>query len=202
MKSNYHGLRPSSNEHDRGDEEIQHEEQELLNAATEPGFGQRRQSLGLRSLALVGMLCLGGGLAFGYLAGNRHHEGQMMHMHGHHHAQELDSDDCSVAPSRREWSTFNLLEKSDYLRAVRALIYSPSVAGSNGTLYDDFPYVRAEFGRQSKCLRTDKRNEVGTAAKDVILAIGASSFLPWNRYFLHSYEKKLREKGGYKGSLP
>lgn len=34
------------------------------------------------------------------------------------------------------------------------------------------------------------------------LAHDAAPFLPWHRYFIHAYEKALKDHCGYKGTLP
>ncbi|KAM0795551.1 hypothetical protein BDR22DRAFT_883005 [Usnea florida] len=81
---------------------------------------------------------------------------------------------------RREWRDLSDTEKGDYIQAVQCLRSSPSRLGLNQTLYDDFPYVHSRNGEASH----------DTAA-----------FLPWHRYFIHVYEKTLREQCAYSGHL-
>ncbi|MCJ1432649.1 hypothetical protein MMC27_002006 [Xylographa pallens] len=57
----------------------------------------------------------------------------------------------------------------------------PSKLQSNGTLYDDFPWVHQL-----------------TAPK----AHASAPFLPWHRYYIHAYEKAWKENCDYNGHLP
>ena len=56
---------------------------------------------------------------------------------------------CQEPPIRREWRTLTLVEKNDYIRAVRCLASKPSTLGINGTLYDDFPWVHKHTSSNS-----------------------------------------------------
>ncbi|KAF6230923.1 hypothetical protein HO173_010831 [Letharia columbiana] len=99
--------------------------------------------------------------------------------------QEIDSNSlpstaCTNPIIRREWRDLSDAEKNDYIEAVQCLRSSPSKLGLNQTLYDDFPYVHSRNGEASH----------DTAA-----------FLPWHRYFIHVYEKALREQCAYAGHL-
>jgi hypothetical protein len=101
-----------------------------------------RQSPG--KLVVIGILCLAAGLALGLLASTL----------ARHPAQdEKPVDDCASPPTRREWRSLSLFEKSDFIHAVRCMAYEPSKTRPKGALFDDFPYVRAEFGHRSEYSR-------------------------------------------------
>lgn len=87
---------------------------------------------------------------------------------------------CTNPVIRREWRDLSDVEKSEYIDAVQCLRSLPSRLGLNQTLYDDFPYVHSRNGEASH----------DTAA-----------FLPWHRYFIHVYERALREQCAYSGHL-
>ncbi len=94
-------------------------------------------------LALGGFLCLTAGLALGYLA-----RGAVPQRLSEDNAKE-SADYCEITPSRKEWSTLSFFEKSEFIRAVRCMAYEPSKARPKGALFDDFSYIRAEFGWRS-----------------------------------------------------
>jgi hypothetical protein len=48
--------------------------------------------------------------------------------------------------TRREWRTLTMLQKHDYIAAVRCLKITPSRLALNHTLYDDFPYIHYHIG--------------------------------------------------------
>jgi hypothetical protein len=60
-----------------------------------------------------------------------------------------------VVSTRREWRTLTLLERHEYLDAVRCLKTRPSRLGLNHTLYDDFPWIHyhvGEYGELHLCV--------------------------------------------------
>ncbi|KAK0755793.1 hypothetical protein N5P37_011667 [Trichoderma harzianum] len=91
-----------------------------------------------------------------------------------------NSPQCDSPSYRREWRSLSKDDKSAYLAAVKCLIASPSVTRSNGDLYNDFPFVHFQH------------------AKNIHYT---PLFLPYHRYFLHSFETKLKSVCGYNGSL-
>ena len=95
-------------------------------------------------LAAIGLCCLTAGLILGYLASIA-----VTPRLANDKSKE-SADNCAVTPSRQEWSTLSFFEKSDFIRAVRCMSYEASLATPKGALFDDFPYVRAEFGWRSE----------------------------------------------------
>ncbi|KAF7919615.1 hypothetical protein EAE99_008467 [Botrytis elliptica] len=87
---------------------------------------------------------------------------------------------CSNPSTRREWRSFSAAEKVNYLDAVQCLRETPSRLHSDYSLYDDFPWVHTNIGNYSH---------------------NAAAFVAWHRYFLHSYERALREDCHYTGYL-
>ena len=87
---------------------------------------------------------------------------------------------CRDATLRREWRSLDTAEKMDYIRAVKCLKTLPSQLQLNQSLYDDFPWVHKRFGEY---------------------AHDAAPFLAWHRYFIHTYERKLKEQCDYQGHL-
>lgn len=90
---------------------------------------------------------------------------------------DYQSKNCAT---RREWRTLNSTEQQDYISSVLCLRDHPSQLGANTSLYDDFPWIHAHVGYYTH---------------------NSAPFMPWHRYFLHIYEKALRDKCGYKGGL-
>ncbi|KAL9077910.1 MAG: hypothetical protein Q9157_003177 [Trypethelium eluteriae] len=88
---------------------------------------------------------------------------------------------CQQPSTRREWRTLSEPEKNDYINAVQCLATKPSKLRNNGTLYDDFPWVH-------------KRASTYTHK--------SAPFLPWHRYYIHLYEKALKEDCSFTGDLP
>ena len=117
--------------------------------------------------------------------------------------QKIDSK--SLAPTtactdpviRREWRDLSDVEKGDYIAAVQCLRNSPSRLGLNQTLYDDFPYVHSRNGEACEQQMHWQSRVLLTHLK----AHGTAAFLPWHRYFIHVYEKALREQCAYSGHL-
>ncbi|KAL2217410.1 hypothetical protein M432DRAFT_516476, partial [Thermoascus aurantiacus ATCC 26904] len=87
---------------------------------------------------------------------------------------------CKTPYTRREWRSLSREEKKEYIEAVQCLRRLPSRLGLNQSLYHDFPYVHSRTGND---------------------AHGKAAFLAWHRYFLHIYEKALRNQCGYPGHL-
>ena len=111
-------------------------------------------------------------------------------------SKPLSSTACTNPVIRREWRYLSDTEKSDYIEAVQCLRSSPSRLGLNQTLYDDFPYVHSRNGEACE-LRTPTFPSV----TEISQAHDTAAFLPWHRYFIHVYEKALREQCNYAGHL-
>ncbi|ROW00759.1 hypothetical protein VMCG_06496 [Cytospora schulzeri] len=87
---------------------------------------------------------------------------------------------------RREWDSFTAYERKDYTRAVRCLQSTPALTPSElgsgiKTRYDDF---------------------IATHMNQTQTIHYTGNFLTWHRYFIHLYEKALREECAYNGTLP
>ncbi|EWG41477.1 hypothetical protein FVEG_03589 [Fusarium verticillioides 7600] len=80
-----------------------------------------------------------------------------------------------------EWRELNITQKQDYISAVVCLTERKSRFEPGSSRYDDFAYMHVFEGTVTHY---------------------AASFLPWHRYFIHTYEKALIEECGFKGSLP
>ncbi|KAK0264910.1 hypothetical protein B0A54_16166 [Friedmanniomyces endolithicus] len=93
-----------------------------------------------------------------------------------------DNNSSSRCPQRREWRTLPPSDQQAYISAVLCLRTLPSTLqpSSNRTAYDDYPWIHSHVG---------------------YFTHNSAPFLPWHRYFLHIYEKTLREECGYTGSL-
>ncbi|PMD16629.1 Di-copper centre-containing protein [Hyaloscypha hepaticicola] len=87
---------------------------------------------------------------------------------------------CTDPATRREWRSLSRREKKDYIDAVKCLATVPSRLGTNGTIYDDFPWAHTQVSSFTH---------------------GSASFFPWHRYFIHAYERALREHCHYEGNL-
>ncbi|KAK6596644.1 hypothetical protein H4I96_09296 [Botrytis cinerea] len=85
---------------------------------------------------------------------------------------------CRNPIVRREWRTLGTTERQIYLKAVQCLWEQPSRIGLNHSLYEDFPWVHSRMGNFSH---------------------NTPAFIAWHRYFLHIYERALREQCGYTG---
>lgn len=91
-----------------------------------------------------------------------------------------DLNACRDPVLRREWRSLKEVEKRDYIQSVKCLKTLPSQIHLNQTLYDDFPWIHKHFGEYSH---------------------DAAPFLAWHRYFIHTYERKLKEHCDYHGQL-
>jgi len=87
---------------------------------------------------------------------------------------------CTSPVIRREWRNFSEKEKDEYFRAVHCLRTKPSILGTNHSLYDDFGYIHIQIGEY---------------------AHETAGFLAWHRYFIHIYERALKEQCEYPGHL-
>lgn len=98
------------------------------------------------------------------------------------------SSKCSIrnADVRRDWDSLKPAERKAYISAVQCLFSKPAksdpatVPGAK-TRYDDF---------------------VAQHINQTLSIHGTGNFLSWHRYFVHGYEKALREECGYKGAQP
>ncbi|KAJ3034647.1 hypothetical protein HK097_004440 [Rhizophlyctis rosea] len=92
---------------------------------------------------------------------------------------------CKKPLIRKEWRNLKKSEQKSYLNAVLCLAKKPTIAKRSApgaiSRYDDFVGVHAK--------QTPEIHFVGY-------------FLHWHRYFVHAYEKALREECGYKGAQP
>ncbi|KAH7398598.1 hypothetical protein BKA66DRAFT_546137 [Pyrenochaeta sp. MPI-SDFR-AT-0127] len=96
--------------------------------------------------------------------------------------------DCSIlnAAVRKDWNVMRTEERKEYISAVQCLFSLPSrsdpveVPGAK-TRYDDF---------------------VGQHINQTRSIHATGNFLSWHRYFVHGYEKALKEECGYKGNQP
>ncbi|KAI0436029.1 putative tyrosinase [Xylaria telfairii] len=100
-------------------------------------------------------------------------------VHGNVTYSNYDSA-CRQPAIRREWRAMSGKERLEYLRAVKCLSSIPSTV-CNGSLHDEFPFIHRRVG--------DYSHE-------------AAPFLPWHRYFIHIYEKTLKQHCQYHGTLP
>jgi tyrosinase len=96
----------------------------------------------------------------------------------------------SCSPSqikiRREWRTLTVNQRKQYISAVKCLqsapsLFDPAQVPAARSLFDDFVAVHL--------FQTGNIHLTGT-------------FLTWHRYFVHTYEEKLRTVCNYNGPLP
>lgn len=122
--------------------------------------------------------------------------------------------DCHNPSVRYEWRSLSSRSKVAYLEAVKCLTKRPSKLRENGTLYDDIPWVHAQVAGTSKCAAHFscvfllyyifyffKKGLMEKSLTTNLLAHHTPAFLSWHRYFLHIYERALREECGYSGHL-
>ncbi|KAF7307751.1 Di-copper centre-containing protein [Mycena kentingensis (nom. inval.)] len=102
---------------------------------------------------------------------------------------------CHDVLVRKEWRSLSRIEREDFADAVKCLanrrnegnfrqiVYPNDIAPYNTTssIYDDFSYSHMDLNH-------------------VIHMTGL--FLPWHRWFLHTFESKLRHTCHYSGALP
>ncbi|PKS12997.1 hypothetical protein jhhlp_000338 [Lomentospora prolificans] len=87
---------------------------------------------------------------------------------------------------RKEWRTLTSAQRKQYIASVKCLQTKPSlldssIFGAAKSLFDDFVGVHLM--------------QTGTIHL-------TATFLTWHRYFVYTYEKKLRDECGYTGPLP
>lgn len=99
-----------------------------------------------------------------------------------------DESHCSIhnIAIRREYGSFSSKEKLQYIDAVKCLQKLPprtpaNVSSGARSRFDDFTVVHIQ------------------QTLDIHFS---GIFLPWHRWFVHSYEKALREECGYQGYQP
>ncbi|KAI9146978.1 Tyrosinase ustQ [Paramyrothecium foliicola] len=89
---------------------------------------------------------------------------------------------CESPRLRKSWDASTDEEKQAYLDAAVCLTQRPSRLGLNGsTLHDDFSMVHYNFAAEIH---------------------GVAAFLPWHRFFIHTYEEALRTECGFNGTVP
>ncbi|XEV04882.1 hypothetical protein FSHL1_010169 [Fusarium sambucinum] len=88
---------------------------------------------------------------------------------------------CIHPAKRKEWRQLSTNEKYGYIQAVICLSEKESLFEPGSSRYDDFAYMHVFEG-------TDTHY--------------AAAFLPWHRYFIHTFEKALIEECEFHGSLP
>jgi tyrosinase len=98
-----------------------------------------------------------------------------------------NANGCTLekATVRREWGDLTLQERENYNEAVLCLqstpaLYSGKIAGARSR-FDDF---------------------IVTHQAQTNYIHGTANFLTWHRYFLHEFEKALKNECGYKGAMP
>ncbi|WQF76508.1 Putative tyrosinase copper-binding domain, di-copper centre-containing domain superfamily [Colletotrichum destructivum] len=99
-----------------------------------------------------------------------------------------DNNPCQGAnvPMRREWRSLPPPERKAFIAAVQCIMRQPVLSDPKRvpmakSLYDDFVAVHY------------------TSFKNTHLT---ASFFAWHRYYLASFEQRLRSQCGYKGALP
>ena len=88
---------------------------------------------------------------------------------------------CQNPTTRREWRSLNASQQQDYINAIQCLMSKPSQLEPETYRYDDFVYTHTKEGTTSHY---------------------AAAFLAWHRFFIHLYEKALKNECGFQGSLP
>jgi hypothetical protein len=99
----------------------------------------------LRNLCLIISILLLGVLIIVYYVDTR-----KPHTHQKPTAQSQAVKPCQDPAIRREWRSLSKAEKNNYVDAVQCLANKPSRLRSNGTLYDDFPWVHRKISHISK----------------------------------------------------
>jgi len=91
------------------------------------------------------------------------------------------SGTCRDPSKRKEWRTLSPSKKKAYIDAVQCLMHKESDFEPGSYRYDDF---------------AGHHTAAGT------ITHYAAAFLPWHRYFIHTFEKALVEECGFEGNLP
>ncbi|SPO05202.1 related to monophenol monooxygenase (tyrosinase) [Cephalotrichum gorgonifer] len=87
---------------------------------------------------------------------------------------------------RREWRTLSKAQRTSYINAVKCMkaapsLFPPGQIGGAKSLFDDFIAIHI--------FQTGTIHNTG-------------NFLTWHRYFIYTYEQKLRDVCGYQGPFP
>lgn len=95
---------------------------------------------------------------------------------------ESPRSSCTNPALRKEWRTVSKEAQAEYIAAALCLHETPSALDwdPEAKRSDDFPWLHAH----------NPPDHHRTA-----------NFLPWHRYFIHLYEKALKESCGYQGHL-
>ncbi|KAI0440084.1 hypothetical protein F4803DRAFT_578093 [Xylaria telfairii] len=88
---------------------------------------------------------------------------------------------CVNPPRRHEWRTLREEEQKSYIEAVLCLSELPSLFEPGSSRFDDMAYAHLFEGT---------------------ITHYAAAFLPFHRYFIHTFEKALKSECGYQGGLP
>ncbi|KAK7473086.1 hypothetical protein VKT23_001186 [Stygiomarasmius scandens] len=102
---------------------------------------------------------------------------------------------CTNPSVRKEWRSLSEVERASWIDAVQCLAKLPNSGkfqqvvfpsdiaayNSSGSWYDDFVYMHMDLNHRIHI---------------------TGLFLPWHRWYIHVYEKTLREECGYTGVAP
>lgn len=156
--------------------------------------GQQLRSPKILSAVVLGALVLGIFFFSGVILEDHFLRNQALDLY-------QNRERCSSPSTRREWRSFSAAEKLNYLDAVQCLRETPSRLHSDYSLYDDFPWVHTNIGNNCEYSLYFASTGPRTQSLMVSGAHNAAAFVAWHRYFLHSYERALREDCHYTGHL-
>lgn len=108
---------------------------------------QTRFLLTVKSLYLISL-----GVLLGIIVGAVLWENQLLPLYQEaptSTSSRANPKSCTSPSVRREWRTLSSAEKKEYISAVRCLARTPGEM-SNGTLYDDFPWVHSQVAHISE----------------------------------------------------
>ncbi|KAF2432267.1 Di-copper centre-containing protein [Tothia fuscella] len=105
-----------------------------------------------------------------------------------HNGNLSSSTGCTfeTAVKRRDWHDLTENERKHYIDAVLCLSKRPAITPTS-----EWPGVRNRYD-----------DFVATHVHNSMDIHGTSSFLPWHRYFVYTYEKSLRSECNYTGYQP